>query len=82
MYIDTVFTYLSGMVFTYYKAKQVTKITGQIPNNLCLKSLVWFLVSWAWIFEQWKNPGYLLYIGDYTTQVYMDYNEPWNKDPY
>ena len=39
MYIDTVFTYLSGMVFTY-KAKQVTRITSQIPNNLCLKSLV------------------------------------------
>ena len=23
-----------------------------------------------------KNPGYLLYIGDYTTQLYGDYNKP------
>ncbi len=23
-----------------------------------------------------KNPGYLLYIGDYTTQWYRDYNKP------
>ena len=23
-----------------------------------------------------KNPGWLGYIGDYTTQVYMDYNKP------
>ena len=23
-----------------------------------------------------KNPGYLLYKGDYTTQLYRDYNKP------
>ena len=23
-----------------------------------------------------KNPGYLLYMGDYTTQLYRDYNKP------
>ena len=27
-------------------------------------------------FEQWKKPGYLLYIGDYTTQLCGDYNKP------
>ena len=26
--------------------------------------------------EQWKNPGWLGYIGDYTTQLYRDYNKP------
>ena len=26
--------------------------------------------------EQWKNLGWLGYIGDYTTQLYMDYNKP------
>ena len=31
-----------------------------------------------------KNPGYLLYIGDEILPNYMgiDYNKPWNKDPY
>ena len=28
-----------------------------------------------------KKPGWLGYIGDYTTQLYRDYNKPWNKDP-
>ena len=28
-----------------------------------------------------KSPGCLGYIGDYTTQLYGDYNDPWNKDP-
>ena len=27
-------------------------------------------------FEQWKKPGWLGYIGDYTTQLYRDYNKP------
>ena len=26
--------------------------------------------------EQWKNPGCLGYIGDYTTQLYGDYFKP------
>ena len=26
--------------------------------------------------EQWKNPGWLGHIGDYTTQLYWDYNKP------
>ncbi len=26
--------------------------------------------------EQWKNLGWLGYIGDYTTQLYRDYNTP------
>ena len=30
--------------------------------------------------EQFKN-GHLMYLMDYTTQLYMDYNKPWNKDP-
>ena len=29
-----------------------------------------------------KNPGYLLYIGDYTTQLYGDYFINHYKDPY
>ena len=35
-------------------------------------------------FEQWKNPGYFAVYctGWKTTQVYRDYNKPWNKDPY
>ena len=28
-----------------------------------------------------KKTGYLGYTGDYTTQWYGDYNDPWNKDP-
>ena len=24
-----------------------------------------------------QNPGWLGYIGGYTTQIYRDYNEPW-----
>ena len=28
------------------------------------------------LIEQWKNPGYLLYKGDYTTQFYRDCNKP------
>ena len=26
--------------------------------------------------------GCLGYVGDYTTQLYGDKNQPWNKDPY
>ena len=29
-----------------------------------------------------KNLGWLFLIGDYTTQLYGDYNKPWNKDAY
>ena len=34
--------------------------------------------------EQWpRAPGHLLYVGDgNTTQLYGDYNKPWNKDPF
>ena len=28
-----------------------------------------------------KNPGWLGYIGDYTTQLYRDYNKPFIKTP-
>ena len=28
-----------------------------------------------------KNPGWLGYIGDETTQLYRGYNKPWHKDP-
>ena len=29
-----------------------------------------------------KNPGWLLYMKDYTTQFYRDYKKPWNEYPY
>ena len=32
--------------------------------------------------EQWKNPGCLVYIGDYTTQLLGNYNKPFFKNPY
>ena len=33
------------------------------------------IANGKWI-EQWKNPNCLGYIGDCTTQLYGDYNEP------
>ena len=35
----------------------------------------WDMLSWS-LCEQWKNPGCLGYIGDFTTQFFRDYNEP------
>ena len=29
-----------------------------------------------------QNPGWRSSIGNYTTHLYRDYNEPWNKDSY
>ena len=29
-----------------------------------------------------RAPGCLGYVMDFTTQLYRDYNKPWNKDPY
>ena len=29
-----------------------------------------------------ENPGWLFDIGDYTTQLYRDYNKPLFSDPY
>ena len=34
------------------------------------------LVNFGKTTEQWKKPGWLGYIGDYTTQLYRDYNKP------
>ena len=34
-----------------------------------------------WAMKKNRAPGWLGYIGDDTTQLYRDYNKPWNKDP-
>ena len=64
---------------------------GIFQQSLCLLNPEGFSKgssgSWDFLFlggneletgtsEPWKNPGWLGYIGDYTTQAYRDYNKP------
>ena len=46
---------------------------GELDGSQCT---FWCGSLAAW-YEQWKNPGWLGYIGDYTTQLSRDYNKPW-----
>ena len=37
----------------------------------------WEIVTQVLQVSNEKNPGCLGYVGDYTTQLYWDYNKPW-----
>ena len=58
------------------------KMPMALPILECSADTVWPLVGiraqtkHRIINEQWKNPGCLVYIGDYTTKLYRDYNKP------
>ena len=49
--------------------------TWEIPNWLSQKSS-WVFVCWYTQLSNEKNLGWLDYIGDYTTQLYGDFNTP------
>ena len=64
--------------------KQVLKQKWGLPDTTWAKAR-WFWHFGIWYFEhfddvipdeQWKNTGWLSYTGDYTTQLYWDYNKP------
>ena len=43
---------------------------------LFMEGVVGVFSNFTFPSEQWKNPGCLGYIGDYTTQLYRDYSKP------
>ncbi len=57
----------------------------KVPGHeLCLRGMKrqvevvgMFIILFTKTFEQWKKPGCLGFIGDYTTQLCGDYKKPW-----
>ena len=51
---------------------------SEIPNNHRLDGAkTWEIMGyWPYQLSNEKNPGWLGHLGDYTTQLYRDYNKP------
>ena len=63
-----------SVYFLQSVCRETKKSTKRLLSSILAVADSWFLLRNQMSHE--KNPGWLGYIGDYTTQLYRDYNKP------
>ncbi len=77
-YARTIFGMVCSDTIRWYQILKQTYPVKQLRYPKILIEVKWFVVSLCPCYQMSdeKNPGWLGYIGDYTTQLYGDYNKP------